>query len=327
MAGPPPKNTGNLTLEQVQQKFALDVSKATGIDPRVILAQELAEGAYAENGTKGLNFLNLRDSTVASLGKPYEASSANHFAKFHDLAQAEAATIAEFKSGAIAPYVNPNATPRTQIAGLAASGWDSGHYGGEGGPNLVSDFVALTGSQAALDAPPIRYNENTGSFTGSNTEGAYKEPLTSVEGALAVTGIALTGAPDLILAAGYEGAIAAARGLRGIGPRAKTAAQSAGGAAGGAASFAAKTAKVGAGVIALEYVFTHWKRIFEVVFGCVLIGIGVAGLMREVGGPKATIIREFGPSPERQRKRKAAAKAKASAKAAAEETTSEENAG
>ena len=320
MAAAPPKNTGNLTLEQVQQKFALDVSKATGIDPRVILAQELAEGSYAENGTKGLNFLNLRDSTVASLGKPYEASSAGGFAKFHDLAQAEAATIAEFKSGAIAPYVNPNTTPRTQIAGLAASGWDGGHYGGEGGPNLVSDFVALTGSQAALDAPPIRYNENTGAFSASNTEGASSVGLFSPEGGLAVAGIILTGAPDAILAAGYEGAAAAGRGLKGVTGSAGGASGAAG-AAGGAASVVAKAATAGVSVAAIGFVATHWKRILEVVFGCVLIGIGVAGLMREVGGPKATIIREFGPSPERQRKRKAAAKA--SAKARSEEHTSE----
>ena len=131
-------------------------------------------------------------------------------------------------------------------------------------------------------------SENTGSFTGSNTEGAYKTGLNSVEGVLAVAGIALTGAPDLILAAGYEGAIAAGRGLRGIGPGAKTAAQSAGGAAGGAASVAAKAAKVGAGVAALELLSTHWQRALEVVAGFLLIAIGLVGIMREIGAPVPT---------------------------------------
>jgi hypothetical protein len=288
MAAAPPKNTGNLTLEQVQQKFALDVSKATGIDPRVILAQELAEDSYADNGTKGLNFLNLRDSTVASLGKPYEASSAGGFAKFHDLAQAEAATIAEFKSGAIAPYVNPNTTPRTQIAGLAASGWDKGHYGGEGGPNLVTDFLQVTNDPASLDAPPIRYNPSTNSFTTSNTEGASAVGLFSYEGGLAVAGIALTGAPDAILAAGYEGAAAAGKAVKLVGGKAAS-----GGSAATAATLAEKALKVGAGVAGLELLSTHWQRALEVVAGFLLIAIGLVGIMREVGAPVPTPLQRI----------------------------------
>ena len=274
----PPKPSGNLTLSQIQQKFALDVSKQTGLDPRVILAQELAEAAYADNGTKGFNFLNLRDSTVASLGKPYEASSSGGFAKFHDLAQAEDATIAEFKSPAIRDFVYPNTTPRTQISGLASSPWDEGHYG-----NLVSDFVSLTGSQAALDQVPIRYNENTGAFSAANTEGVSSVGLFSVEGGLAVAGIALTGAPDAILAAGYEGAAAAARGA---GAAAKGLRKLRPGATGGsgitAASLVKEALKVGAGVAALDLVATNWKRWLEVLGGGLLIIIGLTSLVKDL---------------------------------------------
>ena len=292
MATTPPTPSGNLTLSQIEQKFALDVSKQTGLDPRVIMAQELAEGAYADNGTKGFNFLNLRDSTVASLGKPYEASSSGGFAKFHDLAQAESATIAEFKSSAISSFVNPNTTPRTQISGLASSGWDAGHYGN--GQNLISDFVSLTGSQAALDQVPIRYNENTGTFSAANTDGVSSVGLFSPEGGLAVAGIALTGAPDAILAAGYEGSILAARGsaaaAKGLG---KLTGETAGGGI-AAGSLIKEALKVGAGVAALDLISTHWQRALEVIGGGLLVFIGIKGLTQEFSSRQGKLKQEFG---------------------------------
>jgi hypothetical protein len=293
MATAPTKTSSNLTLAQVQQKFALDVSKQTGIDPRVILAQELAEGAYSGNGTKGFNFLNLRDSTVASLGKPYEASSSGGFAKFHDLAQAEDATIAEFNSRAIRDFWNPNTTPRAQIAGLAKSPWDGGHYGGVGGPNLVTNFLQVTNDAASLDAPPIRYNPNTNSFTASNTEGAQEVGLNSYEGGVAVAGLALIGAPEAILAAGYEGAAAAGAGIKLLGRNAGKGAKAGGaGATGaaGAAAVAAKLIKAGGTAIAIGWIFDHWERVFEVIGGMLLIVIGVAQIVQSQGGKVPTPI-------------------------------------
>jgi hypothetical protein len=309
MATAPPKTSSNLTLSQVQQKFALDVAKQTGVDPRVILAQELAEGAYSSNGTKGFNFLNLRDSTVESLGKPYEASSSGGFAKFHDLAQAEDATIAEFKSAAIRDFVYPYATPRTQIAGLAKSPWDGGkdpnvgHYGGVGGPKLVADFLQITNDPASLDAPPIKYNPNTNSFTAENSEGVSAVGLNSLEGGLAVAGIALTGAPVAILSAGYEGTLAAGR-LLPYGYEAakeagklfriggKAAARGGKGAAGaaGASGVAAKLLKAGGTGIAIAWIFDNWERVFEVIGGMLLIVIGVAQIVQSQGGKVPTPI-------------------------------------
>jgi len=144
-----PKSNSLLLIEE---NFANQVGKGTGIDPRVILAQTQLEGAYSPGGTGGLNFLNLKASTVSSLHQPYASQSSGGFAQFASLQQAEAATIAEFKSPAIGlTGSNVPPTPRGQIAAIGNSPWDAGHYGG-GGANLSTEFGRLFGTQA-LDQP------------------------------------------------------------------------------------------------------------------------------------------------------------------------------
>lgn len=149
-------STGNSLLD-MERRFANDVGYATGLDPRVILAQAQQEGAYVPGGTGGLNFLNLRTGTVTSLGKTYASASPGGFAQFSSLQQAEAATIAEYQSPAIGlPPASEigrlYSTPERQIALIANSPWDAGHYGGNGGVNLRNTFTGMFGT-AALAAP------------------------------------------------------------------------------------------------------------------------------------------------------------------------------
>jgi hypothetical protein len=142
-----PAPVQQLTVEQAQ--FSNDVAKALNLDPRVIYAQAEVEGAYAPGGTGGFNFLNLRASTVNSLGKPYAGSSAGGFAQFANLKQAEDATVAEFQSPAIAVQGYPGDTPAQEISRISASPWDAGHYGN--GRSLSNAFTQTYGL-AALTA-------------------------------------------------------------------------------------------------------------------------------------------------------------------------------
>lgn len=127
--------------------FSNAVAKGTGFDPRVIYAQAQSEGAYAPGGTGGLNFLNLKSDTVRSLGLPFAGSSTGGFAQFANLAQAENATIAEYRSPTIG-LTAPAPTVSGEISQIAATPWDQTHYGGTGGPNLAAQFKSLYGDSA-----------------------------------------------------------------------------------------------------------------------------------------------------------------------------------
>lgn len=151
-------------LAAQERLFTNAVGAGTGLDPRVVYAQVIQEGAYAPGGTGGLNFLNLAASTVKSLGLPFAGSSSGGFAHFANLGQAEQASIAEYKSPAIG-LVTPASTPAGQISQIAASPWDAGHYGGPGGPSLASTFAAEFGSGAlgtTAQVSPIASNPAVG---------------------------------------------------------------------------------------------------------------------------------------------------------------------
>ncbi len=129
MPGSTPTTTAQQTLAEQEKLFSNATAAGTGLDPRVVYSQVIAEGAYAPGGTGGLNFLNLRSSTVSSLGLPYAGSSPAGFAQFANLTQAEQASIAEYKSPAI-HLGTPAPTPQGQITQIAATPWDASHYGG-----------------------------------------------------------------------------------------------------------------------------------------------------------------------------------------------------
>jgi hypothetical protein len=162
-------------------QFANDVGGALNIDPRVIFSQEKIEGAYAAGGTGGFNFLNLRASTVNSLGKPYAGSSPAGFAQFSSLKQAEDATIAEFQSPAIAVHGYPGDTPAQQISRISASPWDAGHYGN--GKSLTNAFTQTYGV-AALTRPTSTNKVSPASGTPGQTAAGVPNPVSGITDAI-----------------------------------------------------------------------------------------------------------------------------------------------
>lgn len=144
MAGPltGPGITSIINLNE-EANFANDIAAYSGLDPRVVYAW-----ATQETGGKALghNWLNLRPYP----GDPYSSVTSGGFESFSSLGDAEKATerrLAQpFAKGIIGAA---GEVPQAEIAAIAASNWDAGHYGGPGGPNLVATFRSIY-SDAAL---------------------------------------------------------------------------------------------------------------------------------------------------------------------------------
>lgn len=129
------------------KSFAEKLSKATGLKPDVIRAWARAEGAYAPNGTGGYNFLNLRAKGGGSSysGVQLAGVSSNGFAQFRneDDAVAETAHWINTMPNYAGIRASTKVGSKTQIAAIAASPWDAGHY--DGGRKLLDAFKAVTG--------------------------------------------------------------------------------------------------------------------------------------------------------------------------------------
>lgn len=143
-------------------EFISAVSKATGIDPRVVVTQVIAEGAYAPGGTGGHNYLNLRPygTDVGVVGQ-----SPGGFDQFKDVQSAVISSVRRLEQ----PFIwakpelggpglgsvvaeGPRATPRQELGAIGRSGWDTGHYGSPPGSKLLAIFSQQYGA-AALDSP------------------------------------------------------------------------------------------------------------------------------------------------------------------------------
>ena len=140
-----------LSVADAEATFVAGVSQATGIDPRVVLAWVRLEGAYAKGGTGGYNFLNLRPYSSDVGVTKITSGNFDNFATVQDAITSTVARLRQpFASGILATAAK-KPTPAQQIAAIAASGWDAGHYGGTGGPNLLSELASIFGSKAAGD--------------------------------------------------------------------------------------------------------------------------------------------------------------------------------
>lgn len=131
-----------MALDDNQAAFVTGVSTQTGIDPRVIIAWDQQEGAYAPGGTGHFNYLNLRPYP----GDPYTSVSGGGFEQFGTVQDAITATVRRIKMPFAAPIEQAaaqHATPRQEIAAIASTGWDAGHYGGTGGLSLQRTFAGL----------------------------------------------------------------------------------------------------------------------------------------------------------------------------------------
>ena len=130
------------TLTQPGSQFIIQVSRQTGIDPRVLVAWAAVEGAYTKGGTGGYNYLNMKPFP----GDKHAALSPKGFSQFANVQDAINATVTLLHAP---QYANILATarlkppPRQEIAAIAASPWDQSHYGGTGGPKLLGEFGDL----------------------------------------------------------------------------------------------------------------------------------------------------------------------------------------
>jgi hypothetical protein len=134
------------------------LSAATGLDPRVLDVWISGEG-HPGDEPGYFNYMNITTGTAQSLGVPTTGSgppSSNPTAIFGNLAAGVAAALAEIRSLGLG--AEQGKSPQQQISDIAASPWASSHYGGPGGPNLVSVFEQRYGagalSQGSVSAQP-----------------------------------------------------------------------------------------------------------------------------------------------------------------------------
>lgn len=147
MAAAPPASGTSVAVQE--QAFVSRLAELTGLDPKVIQAWVNVEGAYAPNGTGGYNFLNIRESTSRS-GVPITGTTSRGFAHFRNGADAatEAAYILEHSSIYQGIRRATQLGPRSQLAAIAASPWDAGHYGG--GRALYNAYDSLVHGGSSL---------------------------------------------------------------------------------------------------------------------------------------------------------------------------------
>lgn len=131
-----------MSLDASQAQFVIGVSTATRIDPRVIVAWMQQEGANAPGGTGGFNYLNLRPEP----GDEFKSVSTGGFEQFASVTDAIGATVNRLNKPFARPIIataRTKPTPSEQINAIAATGWDSSHYGGNGGQNLLKTFTSI----------------------------------------------------------------------------------------------------------------------------------------------------------------------------------------
>jgi|GEM_PF-3667532 len=141
-AGAPPAAIG---LQQRERAFIAGLSAATGLSPRVVAAWVHAEGDYRSAGAPGSNFLNLRtgERTRGYSGVPVHSGNGG-FAQFSSVGDAIRETAYWLThmgnySGIRAAAGKPDGV---QLAAIARSPWDAGHY--HGGRSLTDSYKAVT---------------------------------------------------------------------------------------------------------------------------------------------------------------------------------------
>jgi hypothetical protein len=177
-----------MALDTSTAEFVIGVSKATKIDPRVLIAWVELEGANAPDGTGHFNYLNLRPEA----GDVYAATSSGNFEQYANVNQAIVATVHRLQEPFARPIIATAAgkpTPQQQISAIASTGWDAGHYGGSGGINLQKKFASLFGMPGLTDsyvppssAPSVAATAGTGSAADIGSGGTGFASPSSVAG-------------------------------------------------------------------------------------------------------------------------------------------------
>jgi len=114
--------------------FLSTVSAHTGIDPTVVLAWMGQEGAFSGKESGKFNYLNI-------MGPNGPVSYPNSGAA----ATATINLLHQSNMGMIVHTAQTKPTPAEEINAIASSPWDTGHYGGKGGPTLVATYESYFG--------------------------------------------------------------------------------------------------------------------------------------------------------------------------------------
>lgn len=165
------------TIDNNTGTFIVKVSQATGLDPRVLVSWIQAEGAYAHNGTGGYNYLNLRPAKGDVGVTAVSPGGFNNFASVDAAVQSTVNRLNNPFARPILAAAKSKATPQQTISVIAATGWDAGHYGGPGGPNLQTTFAQQWGKDSLTSAPfpPGKINV-TPNFFGQGLNPATPNP-------------------------------------------------------------------------------------------------------------------------------------------------------
>lgn len=149
MPGPAPTTRPSAT-NNPRYSFIQQVAQATGLQPGVVAAWVRAEsGAQGSGAYGGFNYLNLTAKGSAGWsGVPITGSYASNggtgnFATFGsvDDAAAETAWWIQHMSNYSGIRATAGKPAPVQLAAIARSPWDAGHYGGNG-QNLVGAYNA-----------------------------------------------------------------------------------------------------------------------------------------------------------------------------------------
>lgn len=165
------------------ETFAATVAGDTGLDVNFIRAWVQQEGNF-KGSTGSFNFLNMKG------GKGWQS--------FSDPIAAGHAAAANLRAdkGNVNGYqtllATAGQTADKQIAALAASKWDEGHYGGAGGPNLLRTYNSISGGQ------PLSLSQQVaGSMPTQEVTNTATSPTDSAEAAARASDPTGAGAHDI----------------------------------------------------------------------------------------------------------------------------------
>lgn len=152
----------SINAQNEEAQFSNAVAKDTGLDPRVVWSwASLETGGNAI----GHNWLNIRPYP----GDPYIGVSPGGFEEFRSVQDAITATERRIRQPFAGPILSSRGEPpAAEIAAIASTGWDAGHYGGPGGPSLLAEFKKLF---PTADPGTFSGNPTTGVMSGQTTGG------------------------------------------------------------------------------------------------------------------------------------------------------------